>query len=57
VVISGHAAATEGSRFGLLSGETVKLSMLTKGMLIVSGNDCATAIAEHVGKTEDNFVK
>nr|WP_312576752.1 D-alanyl-D-alanine carboxypeptidase family protein [Sedimentibacter sp.] len=57
VTISGHAAATEGSRFGLVSGETLKLSMLTKGMLIVSGNDCATAIAEYVGKTEDNFVK
>jgi len=57
VVISGHVAATEGSRFGLLSGETVKLSMLAKGMLIVSGNDCATAIAEHVGKSENNFVK
>jgi D-alanyl-D-alanine carboxypeptidase (penicillin-binding protein 5/6) len=56
VVISGHAAATEGSNFGVLSGETVKLSLLVKGMLIVSGNDCATAIAEHVGKTEDNFV-
>lgn len=57
VVISGHAAATEGSRFGLISGETIKLSLLTKAMLIVSGNDCATAIAEYVGKTEDNFVK
>lgn len=57
VVISGHAAATEGSRFGLISGETIKLSMLAKGMLVVSGNDCATAIAEHLGKTEDNFVK
>lgn len=56
VVISGHAAATEGSNFGVLSGETVKLSLLVKGMLIVSGNDCATAIAEYVGKTEDNFV-
>lgn len=57
VVISGHAAATEGSKFGLLSGETVKLNMLVKGMLVVSGNDCATAISEYVGKTEDNFVK
>ncbi len=56
VVISGHAAATEGSNFGILSGETIKLSLLVKGMLIVSGNDCATAIAEHIGKTEDNFV-
>lgn len=57
VLISGHTASTEGSKFGLLSGETVKLSLLVKGMLVVSGNDCATAIAEHVGKTEDNFVK
>lgn len=57
VVISGHTAATEGSKFGLLSGETVKLDLLVKGMLVVSGNDCATAIAEHVGKTEQNFVK
>ena len=56
VVISGHAAATEGSEFGLLSGETVKLNMLVKGMLVVSGNDCATAIAEYIGKTEDNFI-
>ena len=56
VLISGHAAATEGSSFGILSGETLKLSLLVKGMLIVSGNDCATAIAEYVGKTEDNFV-
>ena len=56
VVISGHAAATEGSNFGILSGETIKLSTLVNGMLVVSGNDCATAIAEYVGKTEDNFV-
>ena len=56
VVISGHAAATEGSNFGLLSGETIKLRTLVNGMLIVSGNDCATAVAEHVGKTQDNFV-
>jgi D-alanyl-D-alanine carboxypeptidase (penicillin-binding protein 5/6) len=30
--------------------------MLVKGMLVVSGNDCATAIAEYIGKTEDNFI-
>lgn len=57
VIISGHAAATEGSRFGIKTGETIKLSLLVKGMLIVSGNDCATAIAEHVGKSEQSFVK
>lgn len=56
VVISGHAAATEGSNFGILSGETIKLRTLVNGMLIVSGNDCATAVAEYVGKTQANFV-
>jgi D-alanyl-D-alanine carboxypeptidase (penicillin-binding protein 5/6) len=56
VVISGHAAATEGSNFGILAGETIKLRTLVEGMLIVSGNDCATAVAEYVGKTQDNFV-
>ena len=56
VVISGHAAATEGSNFGILSGETIKLRTLAEGMLIVSGNDCATAVAEYVGKTQANFV-
>jgi len=57
IVVSGHAASTDGSKFGLVSGETIKLSLLVKGLLIVSGNDCATAIAEHVGNTVDNFVK
>lgn len=57
VVISAKAAATEGSRFGLVAGETVKLSMLVKGMLIVSGNDCAVAIAEYVSGSEESFVK
>jgi len=38
VVISGHAAATEGSRFDIKTGETIKLSLLTKGMLIVTKN-------------------
>ena len=56
VVISGHAAATEGSNFGILSGETIKLRTLVNGMLITSGNDCATAVAEYVGKTQSNFV-
>lgn len=56
VLISGHAAATEGSNFGIITGESLKVRTLIDGMLVVSGNDCATAIAEFVGKTEDNFV-
>ena len=30
VVISGHAAATEGSKFGILSGETIKLKTVKR---------------------------
>lgn len=56
VLISGHAATTEGSNFGIIAGETIKLRTLVRAMLITSGNDCATAVAEYVGKTQDNFV-
>lgn len=57
VTISGHADATEGSSFGVIAGEAIKLSTLANGMLVVSGNDAATAIAEYVGGSEDNFVR
>ena len=56
VLISGHAATTEGSNFGIIAGETIKLRTLVRAMLITSGNDCATAVAEYVGRTQDNFV-
>lgn len=56
VLISQRAAQTPGSKFGIIAGEKIKLSLLLSGMLVVSGNDCATAVAEHVGGSEDNFV-
>lgn len=56
VLISQRAAQTPGSKFGIIAGEKIKLSLLLSGMLVVSGNDCATAVAEYVGGNEDNFV-
>lgn len=57
VTISAHTAATEGSSYYLNEGDVVKVSDLIDGMLVVSGNDAAVAIAELVGGTEENFVK
>lgn len=57
VTISAHTASTEGSSYYLNEGDVVKVSDLIDGMLVVSGNDAAVAIAELVGGTEENFVK
>lgn len=42
---------------GLQIGDQVKMSELLHGMLIHSGNDCAQAIARHVGGTKEKFVE
>jgi len=57
ITISNNAANTEGSKFGMIEGEKIKVSMMIEALLIISGNDVATAIAEHVAGTEEEFVK
>lgn len=57
VTISEHAATTEGSSFGISPGEEIKLGLLMDVILIVSGNDAAVAIAEHVSGSEEAFVQ
>lgn len=42
---------------GLQIGDKVTMSELLHGMLIHSGNDCAQAIARHVGGTKEKFVE
>lgn len=56
VVISHNAASVSGSNFNLVEGESVLFSDLLKAVLIVSGNDAAVAVAEHVGGSEELFV-
>ncbi len=41
---------------GLQVGDQVSMSELLHGMLIHSGNDCAQAIARHVGGSKEKFV-
>src|SRR5499427_8211349 len=56
VLISMRAAQTPRYRMGLKAGETVPLRTLLEGVAIASANDAATAVAEHIGGTEENFV-
>ncbi|MBT2760772.1 D-alanyl-D-alanine carboxypeptidase family protein [Paenibacillus sp. ISL-20] len=56
VKISKNAFAKEGSSLFLKLGEEMTLENLLYGLMLRSGNDAATAIAEHVGGTEEGFV-
>lgn len=49
VEISQKAAGASGQSLDLAKGETVKMRDLLNAMMMFSGNDAATAIAEHVG--------
>ncbi|MGQ5395014.1 D-alanyl-D-alanine carboxypeptidase family protein [Paenibacillus sp. M.A.Huq-84] len=54
--ISKNAFGKEGSSIYLKLNEEMSLQHLLYGMMLRSGNDAATAIAEHVGGTLDGFV-
>ena len=56
VVVSQRAADTGEREIGLVAGEVVPLDALLKAALIHSGNDAATAIAEHIGGSVEGFV-
>jgi len=57
VLITKDAARTGGSMVGVLPvGERVPLGTLLKGLLLVSGNDAATALAEHDAGLVGSFV-
>ena len=55
VIVSDNAAETEGSSMWLSSGEHIALRDLTYGLMLNSGNDAATAIAEHIAGDVSGF--
>lgn len=55
--VSQNAAGTEGSTIFLNAGEQISIKDLTYGMMIASGNDAATALAEYNAGSTQNFVK
>ncbi|WP_308639097.1 D-alanyl-D-alanine carboxypeptidase family protein [Paenibacillus silvisoli] len=56
VKTSKRAAGKEGSSIYLQLGEEMSLQNMLYGLMLRSGNDAATAIAEHVGGSEEGFV-
>ncbi|MBD2869610.1 D-alanyl-D-alanine carboxypeptidase family protein [Paenibacillus arenilitoris] len=51
-----RAVGKEGSSIYLRLGEEMSLLNMLYGLMLRSGNDAATAIAEHVGGSEEGFV-
>lgn len=56
VVCSAHAASMGGSQIWLEEGETMTVHDMLKAVSVVSANDCAVALAEHVAGSEESFV-
>ena len=55
VTVSKNASGAEGSTLWLEIGEKIPLGDLLSGMMMISGNDAAIAIAEHVDGSVGNF--
>ena len=57
IEVSATAAGVEGSSMYLECGEKITLENLLYGLMLLSGNDAAVAIAEHIGGGVDGFVE
>ncbi|MGI5984467.1 MAG: D-alanyl-D-alanine carboxypeptidase [Clostridiales bacterium] len=56
VVCSSYAASMGGSQIWLEEGETMTVHEMLKAVAVVSANDCAVALAEHISGSEGSFV-
>ena len=54
---SAHAASMGGSQIWLKDGEQMTVRDLLKAVCVVSGNDAAVALGEHLAGSEDAFVE
>lgn len=57
VTVSSNAANTEGSSMYIEEGDKLTVENLLYGLMMNSGNDAATAIAEHISGSEEEFSK
>lgn len=55
VEVSRRAAGVPGSRMGLRAGDRYTVKALLHGLMLSSGNDAATALAEHISGSEKDF--
>ncbi|MGN0778164.1 MAG: D-alanyl-D-alanine carboxypeptidase family protein [Aristaeellaceae bacterium] len=57
VTTSRNAFGVPGTSIYLSQGETLTLEHMLYGLMLASGNDAATAIAEHIGGTVEDFCR
>ena len=57
VTVSQNAALQPAVKLGLVPGKSYRMKDLLYGMMLESFNDCAYAIAEHVGGSTEGFAK
>lgn len=57
ISVSAHAASMGGSQVFLKEGEQMSADDMLKSVAVVSGNDAAVALAEHLAGSEEAFVE
>ena len=57
VTASAHACSMGGSQIWLKENEQMSVSDMIKAVCVVSANDCAVALGEHLAGSEDAFVE
>jgi D-alanyl-D-alanine carboxypeptidase len=57
ILYSKNPPLIDGSKAGIKEKEEVTVKDLLYGLLFVSGNDCANALAEHMAGSVENFSK
>jgi serine-type D-Ala-D-Ala carboxypeptidase (penicillin-binding protein 5/6) len=57
VTIGKNPPFVDGSKVGIFEGEEISVKNLLYGMLLLSGNDCAEALAEHVSGSSTAFAE
>lgn len=57
VKVNSKMVAVEGTSMGLKSGDRITLKNLIKGMMLLSGNDSANAIALYLAGSAENFAE
>jgi serine-type D-Ala-D-Ala carboxypeptidase (penicillin-binding protein 5/6) len=55
VTVSKKVPFVDGSKIGIAEGEEITVKDLLYGLILMSGNDCAEALAEHIGGSLENF--
>lgn len=57
MMVSAEAASRPASRLGLAEGATIRVEDALRALIIVSANDVAVVVAEHLGGTEAAFAE